>query len=76
MCPFNSPKYNHVTVEEGFWPIVIPNDVVESASTPLSATKPVLEQITEEQFAVVFADSPIKRTKYAGWKRNLGRIDK
>jgi len=76
VCPFNSPKYNHVTVEEGFWPIVIPNDVVESASTPLSATKPVLEQITEEQFAVVFADSPIKRTKYAGWKRNLGRIDK
>ena len=30
-----------------------------------------LNSITEEQFNTIFADSPIKRTKYQGWKRNL-----
>jgi epoxyqueuosine reductase len=83
VCPFNSPKYNHVTEENGFWPKSIFGGADQSASTPtpmagtaLSATSQELAQLTEEQFAEVFADSPIKRTKYAGWKRNLGRIDK
>jgi len=83
VCPFNSPKYNHVTSEEGFWPKSIFEGTDQSASTPtpmagtaLSETSQELAQLTEEEFAEVFADSPIKRTKYAGWKRNLGRIDK
>lgn len=83
VCPFNSPKYNHVTKEKEFWPKSIFGGADQSASTPtpmagtaLSATSQELAQLTEEQFAEVFADSPIKRTKYAGWKRNLGKIDK
>lgn len=88
VCPFNSPKYNHVTVEEGFWPKLITSpptpllkgeggnssELIEQPINDLS--KEHLLLLTEEQFAEVFADSPIKRTKYAGWKRNLGRIDK
>ncbi len=34
-------------------------------------TKAELESITEEEFNKIFADSPVKRTKYKGWKRNL-----
>ena len=97
VCPFNSPKYNHVTSEVGCFPNValiatpatgmgveVPVNKQStpegSASTPLSATgilpfnsatKEELEAITEEQFSVIFADSPVKRTKYKGWKKNL-----
>jgi len=38
------------------------------------ASKEQLEQITEEEFNTIFADSPIKRTKFKGWKRNLAAI--
>jgi len=85
VCPFNSPKYNHVTSEEGFWPKLITSppapllagegrnnsELIEQSINDLS--KGHLLLLTEEEFAEVFADSPIKRTKYAGWKRNLGR---
>jgi epoxyqueuosine reductase len=37
-------------------------------------SKSELEQITEEEFNTIFADSPIKRTKYKGWKRNLEKL--
>lgn len=100
VCPFNSPKFNHVTEERGFYPNValsatpaagmgveVPVDKQyiseDSASTPLSATgyvainnatKEELESITEEEFSVIFANSPIKRTKYNGWKRNLEKF--
>jgi epoxyqueuosine reductase len=92
VCPFNSPKYNHVTNEEGFYPtstLLSPPSKGElggfntkSSPNPLLAkggtfaTKAVLEAITEEQFNVMFADSPIKRTKFKGWKRNLKRMKK
>jgi len=85
VCPFNSPKYNNVTSEEGFWPKLITSppapllagegrnnsELIEQSINDLS--KGHLLLLTEEEFAEVFADSPIKRTKYAGWKRNLGR---
>ncbi len=80
VCPFNSPKYNHVTEEKGFFPNVALSGVEVpvnkqstpegSASTTLSATKEDLNAITEEEFSVIFANSPVKRTKYKGWKRN------
>ena len=88
VCPFNSPKYNHVTEEKGFWPKLItspPTPLLkgeggkqsESIEQPINEmSKENLLLLTEEQFAEVFADSPIKRTKYGGWKRNLVRIDK
>ncbi|NOS86200.1 MAG: tRNA epoxyqueuosine(34) reductase QueG [Ignavibacteria bacterium] len=64
VCPFNSPKYNHVTEEKGFYP--------KPELLPL--TKEGAIEFTEEQFAETFADSPVKRTKYKGWKRNLERF--
>jgi epoxyqueuosine reductase len=30
------------------------------------------EEISEEQFKVIFKNSAIKRSKYVGWRRNLG----
>ncbi len=71
VCPFNSPKYNHVTEEKGFYPGVI---LSVSEGSINNATQKELKSITEEQFMTVFADSPIKRTKYAGWKRNLNQF--
>lgn len=90
VCPFNSPKYNHVTEEKGFWPKseLLPllhgewpkaDNKQTSPSSHHRCDSPLLGkegafELTEEQFAEVFADSPIKRTKYAGWKRNLNRL--
>lgn len=101
VCPFNSPKYNHVTSEEGFYPsaaflsppskgemdICLPlakgecpkDEGVKTSPNPLLrkggafATKTNLESITEDEFNIIFADSPVKRTKFNGWKRNLMR---
>ncbi len=85
VCPFNSPKYNYVTEEKGFWPKLItspPAPLLEgeggnnSKITELHLNeidKETLLTLTEEQFAETFADSPVKRTKFSGWKRNLER---
>jgi len=35
--------------------------------------KEQLNSFTEEEFTVIFANSPVKRTKYKGWKRNLNK---
>ncbi len=94
VCPFNSPKYNHVTVEDGFYP---KQELVNiEVKTPLNPpfvkggnerlpalwrgsergfkTKTQLEAITQEDFNAIFADSPVKRTKFKGWKRNLEKF--
>jgi epoxyqueuosine reductase len=73
VCPYNSPKYNHVTSDENFYP----------SATALPLTKGEypqgegvlhLESITEDDFNTIFADSPVKRTKFSGWKRNLEKL--
>jgi epoxyqueuosine reductase len=69
VCPYNSPKYNHVTEDKAFYPSKILSD---SEGSPAAFEK--LESVTEDAFPVIFADSPIKRTKFAGWKRNLNRL--
>lgn len=79
VCPYNSPKFNFTTPEESFYP---KNALY---SSPLKRgtegdsggfkTKAELEQIAEEEFNTIFADSPVKRTKFAGWKRNLEKIN-
>jgi epoxyqueuosine reductase len=73
VCPFNSPKYNHVTNEKGFYPSVTALPLTKG-ERPKDEGDNALINITEEQFSLVFADSPIKRTKYSGWKRNLNRF--
>jgi epoxyqueuosine reductase len=37
----------------------------------LSMSKKDWEEITEDTFRVVFKDSPLKRTKFSGLKRNI-----
>lgn len=86
VCPFNSPKYNHVTEEKGFWPKDLtspPSPLLkgEGRNNPevtkhsiLNLNIEELSSFTEEQFVEVFADSPIKRTKYKGWRRNIERF--
>ncbi len=82
VCPFNSPKYNHETEEKGFWPKeeiqpLLGEIFVDASNTtspnPLLSKDGALD-LTEEQFAGIFSDSPVKRTKYKGWKRNLERF--
>ena len=41
----------------------------------LNYTKKDWEELTEESFKIIFKDSPIKRTKYSGIKRNLNFIN-
>jgi epoxyqueuosine reductase len=72
VCPYNSPKYNHVTSEENFYPKpeLLP---LNKGECPKGEGVDILN-ITEEQFTAIFSGSPVKRTKYKGWKRNLERV--
>lgn len=63
VCPYNSPKYNHITEDDSFRPLPILNE-----------SEKALKSITEEKFDEVFINSPIKRTKFSGWRRNLERV--
>jgi epoxyqueuosine reductase len=59
VCPWN--RFSKPTTENNFNPL---NEIMDY-------TKADWEEITEETFKKVFKDSPLKRTKYAGIKRNL-----
>jgi len=72
VCPYNSPKYNHVTGDESFYPSQIILPLTKGEWTP-KADEGVL-RLTEEEFTQAFASSPIKRTKFKGWKRNIERL--
>jgi len=86
VCPYNSPKYNLVTEEKGFYPKkeILPlykgecpqdEGVFNKQTSPNPfLTKEGTLDLTEEEFNELFADSPIKRTKYKGWRRNLERF--
>lgn len=60
VCPYNIKDI--VTNDKRFYP----------KEELWGKTKAELNEFTEEQFNTIFSDSPVKRTKYAGWKRNLG----
>lgn len=59
VCPWN--RFSKPTTEIQFQPI----------SEIISFTKKDWEAITEEKFKIIFKDSPIKRSKYSGIRRNL-----
>jgi epoxyqueuosine reductase len=59
VCPWN--RFAKPTSETAFTPI----------SEILNFTKNDWEEITEETFKIVFRNSPLKRAKFAGIKRNL-----
>lgn len=59
VCPWN--RFSKPTGEPAFMPL--PEILNFSTSD--------WEELTEESFKVIFKDSPLKRSKYAGIKRNL-----
>jgi epoxyqueuosine reductase len=64
VCPFNPVRADKSLTDKNFYP---KNEIYN---------KPVkeLEKIDEKKFNLLFSDSPVKRTKYSGWKRNLERV--
>ncbi len=59
VCPWN--RFSTPTKEEGFTPI----------AEILSYSEKEWEELTEENFKIIFRKSPIKRSKYQGIRRNL-----
>jgi epoxyqueuosine reductase len=59
VCPWN--RFSKPTKEEGFSPL----------PQILNFTKQQWEEVTEETFKEVFRNSPLKRSKFEGIKRNL-----
>lgn len=59
VCPWNRFSKSHNE------PLFNPNPAL------LSMTKRDWEEMTEETFKIVFKDSPVKRTKFEGVKRNV-----
>jgi epoxyqueuosine reductase len=59
VCPWNRFSKSHNE------PLFNPNPAL------LSMTKRDWEEMTEETFKIVFKDSPVKRTKFEGLKRNV-----
>ena len=64
VCPWNRFASHHQT--EAFKPL----------PHILEFTKKDWEEMTEESFKIIFKESPLKRTKYEGVKRNLKFIRK
>ena len=59
VCPWNS--FANPPSEKSFTPI----------PEILNFTYNDWESLTEEKFKIIFKDSPLKRTKFSGIKRNL-----
>jgi len=64
VCPWNRFSSPHNNVEFGILPEIKTN------------TNKDWEEITEEVFNKVFKNSPLKRTKYSGFKRNLNFLNR
>ena len=64
VCPWN--RFSKPTTEIKFTPI----------PEILNFSNSDWESLTEESFKIIFKDSPIKRTKYKGIKRNLQFLQK
>ena len=64
VCPWN--RFSKPTREAAFTPV----------AEILDFTEKNWEELTEENFKKVFADSPLKRAKYSGIRRNLQFIRK
>ncbi len=64
VCPWN--RFSKPTTEPGFSPI----------PAVLNFSTKDWEELTEENFKLVFKNSPLKRSKFAGIKRNLTFIKK
>ena len=61
VCPYNKKKF--FTNDEAFFP----------NSAHFNKSREELSSFTEEKFNEIFSGTPVKRTKYSGWKRNLAK---
>ena len=61
VCPYNKKKF--FTEDKNFYPKKI----------LFNSTREELLSLSEAEFNQEFIGTPIKRTKYSGWKRNLNR---
>lgn len=59
VCPYNN--HSIFTDEKSFYPL----------SRIFNKSLGELDEIIEEEFNELFKSSPVKRTKFSGWKRNL-----
>lgn len=64
VCPWN--RFSRPTKEEGLAPLA---DVLNFSTAEWEA-------LSEESFRKIFRDSPLKRSKYSGIKRNIGFLKK
>ena len=64
VCPWN--RFSKPNTETGFAPL----------PQVLNFTKSDWEELTEESFKVIFKNSPIRRSRYEGIKRNLKFINR
>lgn len=73
VCPFNQhPIY---TSDINFQPKPeIYSPLEKGDKGGCFKSKKELQSITEKEFKEIFSNSPIKRTKFEGWKRNLSKI--
>ena len=62
VCPWN--RFSSANTELAFTPI----------PQILNLTTKEWEELSEDKFKVLFKDSPLKRSKYAGIRRNLSFI--
>lgn len=62
VCPYNKKKF--FTEDEAFFPKL----------HILNKSREELLSMTEEEFNREFSCTPVKRTKYSGWRRNLEKI--
>ena len=60
VCPWNK-KFAKITEEKSFYPR---NEIIEYSNGDW-------KQLNEDQFRKIFKDSPAKRTKHSGLKRNI-----
>ncbi|MCE1165159.1 MAG: tRNA epoxyqueuosine(34) reductase QueG [Bacteroidetes bacterium] len=61
VCPYNKKKF---FTEDNLF---LPNPL------HFNKSKEELSSFTEEQFNNIFSGTPVKRTKFTGWKRNLSK---
>ncbi len=79
VCPYN--KKDIVISDKSFYPkdelriltpLIPPLNKGGTRRSPGGfKNKAELNEFSEEEFNAVFSDSPVKRTKYSGWKRNI-----
>jgi epoxyqueuosine reductase len=67
VCPYNSPSRNIYNTDPEFQPLKVAGKSLNEI------TLDELNEISESEFTKLFSESPLKRAKYAGFRRNLSK---